>query len=139
MKQIGYTQDSPPCSSLDIPVSATPICNNASGGSEGGIGAILLVPSSLKHLKSLQTYTYFPGTGGTVTFRARDGEAELTGTYSQQHPWFNGQLTIPVSRSKARCCATLAVSQDRLCISLLQAMRNIHCRKPDVCYLAILS
>ncbi len=27
-----------------------------------------------------------PGTGGTVTFRARDGEAELTGTYSQQLP-----------------------------------------------------
>ena len=26
----------------------------------------------------------FPGTGGTVTFRARDGEAELTGTYSQR-------------------------------------------------------
>ncbi|OXR99502.1 hypothetical protein, partial [Shewanella algae] len=71
-------------SSLDIPVSATPICNNASGGSEGGIGAILLALSSLKHLKSLQAYTYFLGTGGTVTFRARDGEAELTGTYSQR-------------------------------------------------------
>jgi hypothetical protein len=65
-------------SSLDIPVSATPICNNASGGSEGGIGAILLVLSSLNYLKELQTYTSFPGTGGTVTFRARDGEAELT-------------------------------------------------------------
>ncbi len=49
-----------------------------------GISAILLALSSLKHLKSLQTYTYFPGTGGTVTFRAMDGEAELTGTYSQR-------------------------------------------------------
>ncbi len=46
-------------STFDIPVSATPICNNARGGSEGGIGATLLVLSSLKHLKYLQTYTYF--------------------------------------------------------------------------------
>ncbi|BCV38252.1 hypothetical protein TUM17377_35800 [Shewanella chilikensis] len=32
----------------------------------------------------MQTYAYFPGTGETVTFRARDGEAELTGMYSQR-------------------------------------------------------
>ncbi|PYE59038.1 hypothetical protein C8J23_11059 [Shewanella chilikensis] len=51
-------------SSLDIPVSATPICNNASGGSEGGIGATLLVLSSLKHLRYLQTYTYFQAQAG---------------------------------------------------------------------------
>jgi hypothetical protein len=67
-------------SSLDIPVSATPICNNASGGSEGGIGAILPTQSRFR----LQTYAHFLGTDGTVTFRARDGEAELTGTYSQR-------------------------------------------------------
>ncbi|BCV64410.1 hypothetical protein TUM17386_40810 [Shewanella algae] len=71
-------------SSLDIPVSATPIYNNASGGSEGGIGAILLVPSSLKHLKSLQTYTYFPGTGGTVTVENKDVFVEATWTYSRR-------------------------------------------------------
>ena len=53
-------------------------------GSEGGIGAILLALGNLKHLKFPQTYTSFPGTGETVTFRARDGEAELTGTYSQR-------------------------------------------------------
>ncbi|WP_345848668.1 hypothetical protein [Shewanella algae] len=28
---------------------------------------------------------------------------------------FNGQLAIPDSRLKACCCATLAMSQDRLC------------------------
>ncbi|MFV7670140.1 hypothetical protein ACNPK5_22040, partial [Shewanella algae] len=49
-----------------------------------GVGAILLALSSLKHLKCLQTYTHFLGTGGTVTFRARDGEAELTRMYSQR-------------------------------------------------------
>ncbi|BCV67993.1 hypothetical protein TUM17387_33520 [Shewanella carassii] len=38
----------------------------------------------MKYLSDLQTYAYFPGTGGTVTFRARDGEAELTGMYSQR-------------------------------------------------------
>ncbi len=31
----------------------------AVGDTEGGIGAILLALSSLKHLKCLQTYTYF--------------------------------------------------------------------------------
>ncbi len=68
-------------SSLDIPVSATPICNNASGGSEGGIGAILLVLSSLNYLKELQTYTSFPGTGETVTVENRDVFVEATWTY----------------------------------------------------------
>ncbi|WP_219033264.1 hypothetical protein, partial [Shewanella algae] len=56
----------------------------AVGDTEGEIGATLLALSSLKHLKSLQIYTSFPGTGGTVTFRARDGEAELTRMYSQR-------------------------------------------------------
>ncbi|TVO94050.1 hypothetical protein AYI86_17675 [Shewanella algae] len=56
----------------------------AFGDTEGGVGAILLALSSLKYLKSLQTYTYFLGAGGTVTFRAMDGEAELTRTYSQR-------------------------------------------------------
>ncbi|BCV65287.1 hypothetical protein TUM17387_06460 [Shewanella carassii] len=69
-------------SSLDIPVSATPICNNASGGSEGGFDAILPIQSCFK----LQTYAYFPGIGGTVTFLARDGEAELIWTYSNNVP-----------------------------------------------------
>ena len=68
-------------SSLDIPVSATPICNNASGGSEGGIGVILLALSSLKHLKCLQTTTSFSGTGGTVTVENKDVFVEATGTY----------------------------------------------------------
>ncbi len=36
-----------------------------------GISATLLVLSSLKYLKSLQTYTSFPGTGGTVTVENR--------------------------------------------------------------------
>ncbi|WP_226684450.1 hypothetical protein [Shewanella indica] len=44
----------------------------------------VLALSSLEYLKSLQTHTYFSGTGGTVTFRARDGEAELTRTYLQR-------------------------------------------------------
>ncbi|PBQ25308.1 hypothetical protein AYI97_20365 [Shewanella algae] len=43
---------------------ATLFAPTAVGDTEGGIGAILLALSSLKHLKSLQTYTYFPGTGG---------------------------------------------------------------------------
>ncbi len=60
---------------------ATLFAPTAVGDTEGGIGAILLALSSLKHLKSLLTYTYFPGTGGTATFRAR---AELTGPYSQR-------------------------------------------------------
>ncbi|WP_335921150.1 hypothetical protein, partial [Shewanella algae] len=57
-----------------------PICNNARGGSEGGIGAILPTHSCFE----LQTYAYFPGIGGTVTVENRDGEAELTGMYSQR-------------------------------------------------------
>ncbi len=48
----------------------------AFGGSEGGIGAILLVPSGLKHLKCLQTYSSFSGSGsssgGTVTVENRE-------------------------------------------------------------------
>ncbi|GGE74354.1 hypothetical protein GCM10011520_13620 [Shewanella carassii] len=56
----------------------------AFGDTEGGVGATLLVLNSLKYLRDLQTHTYFSGTDGTVTFRARDGEAELTGTYSQR-------------------------------------------------------
>ena len=50
----------------------------------GGISAILLALSSLNYLKDLLAYTSFSGTGGTVTFRAMDGEAELTRTYSQR-------------------------------------------------------
>ncbi|BCV60331.1 hypothetical protein TUM17386_00020 [Shewanella algae] len=64
--------------------SATLFAPTAFGDTEGGIGAILLALGNLKHLKCPQTYTSFPGTGETVTFRARDGEAELTGTYSQR-------------------------------------------------------
>ncbi|WP_238398968.1 hypothetical protein, partial [Shewanella sp. SE1] len=39
--------------------SATLFAPTAVGDTEGGIGATLLVLSSLKHLKYLQTYTYF--------------------------------------------------------------------------------
>ncbi|WP_412513577.1 hypothetical protein, partial [Shewanella indica] len=60
--------------------------NNASGGSEGGIGAILLALSSLKHLKCLQTYASFSGTGGTVTVENRDVFVERPGMGSQQLP-----------------------------------------------------
>ena len=67
-------------SSLDIPVSAAPICNNASGGSEGGIGAILPTQSCFE----LQTYAYLPGTGGTVTVENKDVFVEATGTYSRR-------------------------------------------------------
>ncbi len=35
------------------------ICANGCRRHRGGIGAILLALSSLKHLKCLQTYTYF--------------------------------------------------------------------------------
>ncbi|BCV27459.1 hypothetical protein TUM3811_13190 [Shewanella algae] len=38
---------------------ATLFAPTAVGDTEGGIGAILLALSSLKHLKCLQTYTYF--------------------------------------------------------------------------------
>ncbi|OXR99293.1 hypothetical protein AMR44_18895 [Shewanella algae] len=69
-------------STFDIPVSATPICNNARGGSEGGIGAILPTQSCF----ALQTYAYFPGTGETVTVENKDVFVEATGTYSQQRP-----------------------------------------------------
>ncbi|BCV62718.1 hypothetical protein TUM17386_23890 [Shewanella algae] len=67
-------------SSLDIPVSATPICNNTSGGSEGGIGTILPTQSCFE----LQTYAYFPGIGGTVTVENKDVFDEATGTYSRR-------------------------------------------------------
>ena len=87
----------------------------AFGDIKGEIGATLLVLSRLKHMKCPQTYTSFPGTGETVTVENRDVFVEATWTYSQQHPWFNGQLVIHDSRSKACCCATLAVSQGRLC------------------------
>ncbi len=43
----------------------------AVGDTEGGSSAILLVLSSLKYLKCSQTYTYFPGIGGTVTVENR--------------------------------------------------------------------
>ena len=50
----------------------------------GGIGAILLALGNLKHLKCPQTYTSFPGTGGTVTVENRDVFVEATGTYSRR-------------------------------------------------------
>ncbi len=70
-----------------------------------GAGAILLALSSWKHLRVLQTYTSFPGTGGTVTFRAKDGEAELTGMARQS---LQGR--------------TRSESQDRLCESAPQVI-----------------
>ncbi|WP_447077448.1 hypothetical protein, partial [Shewanella algae] len=68
--------DSTGAASASMPRYAIVI--NALRPLRAGVGAILLALSSLKHLKCLQTYTHFLGTGGTVTFRARDGEAELT-------------------------------------------------------------
>ncbi|WP_447078589.1 hypothetical protein, partial [Shewanella algae] len=56
------------------------ICNNASGGSEGGIGAILPTQSCFE----LQTYAYFPGIGGTVTVENKDVFVEATWTYSRR-------------------------------------------------------
>ncbi|AXQ15145.1 hypothetical protein AYI85_12770 [Shewanella algae] len=38
----------------------------------------------MKYLESLQTYAYFPGTGGTVTVENRDVFVEATGTYSRR-------------------------------------------------------
>jgi hypothetical protein len=58
----------------------------AVGDTEGGIRAILLALSRLNHLKDLQAYTSFSGTGETVTVENRDVFVEATWTYSQQLP-----------------------------------------------------
>ncbi|HCD13038.1 MAG TPA: hypothetical protein DEQ41_04750, partial [Shewanella sp.] len=74
--------DSTGAASASMPRYAIVI--NALRPLRAGVGVILLALGNLKYLKCPQTYTSFPGTGETVTFRARDGEAELTGTYSQR-------------------------------------------------------
>ncbi len=63
--------------------SATLFAPTTFGDTEGGISAILLALSSLNHLKDLQAYTSFSGTGETVTVENRDVFVEATWTYSR--------------------------------------------------------
>ncbi len=86
MKQIGYTQDSHPCSTFEPRHPCLGYANlqqrqrrlrrgNWCNSVRTNLFEVTYMPADI-HL--------IPGTGGTVTFRVRDGEAELTGTYSQR-------------------------------------------------------
>ncbi len=121
----------------DWPLLNHVICANGCRRHRGGISAILLVLSSLKYLKCSQTCTSFQGTGGTVTvenraeFCSRQMSAytpsmEIRDGFTTTS-LFNGLLTIPGLRSKACCCATLAVSRNCLCERAVLGHPVLHC------------
>ncbi len=124
MKQIGYTQDSHPCSTFEPrhPCLGYANLQQRQRRLRRGIGAILPQQCCLILLIYLQTYTYFPRHRRNCDLPSPGWRGRAYEDVFATTSLFNGQLTIPGSRSKACCYATLAMSQAHLCESAPQVI-----------------